>query len=991
MRTTTAARCHGLRTTLLRCALAMLLLGALAQPVRAQIGFVQSSGMFGTPEGTVATSPAFSAPPTVGNTIVVLIWTWTENNAANILISDTAGNSYSVVSTATILQNGNWYESASVYMTPVVATGPGFAVTVTTPANDYLSQSKVIALEYSGVGAVDQVNAVTGSTGSATVTTPGATSSAQELVVSAVGVDNPATYFNSITPSGAFTEFGFEPQNAGDTAGAGAAEIVNASGVQSITWTANPSLSGWAAAIATFSPGGGPSPDHYALSDAGSAVNCQPAPVTISAHNSAHGDVATTDTITLNTSTSHGDWSLGSGGGTFVAGPPNTGTATYTYVTADDGVATLNLSDTVPETVSIHVTSGVVTESSGTALPSEHLPLLFSPSGFRITNGSNVATPIGTQVAGLGSTQSLALQAIRTDTQTGACTAAFASGRTVNLSVAFQCNNPTSCLAGQTLSLSNNATTTSIAPNPASGITAYTTVPMQFSTANAEAPFSLAYSDVGQITLAFQYNLPLGSGSPSGSLMTGASQFVVQPYSFTLSAIRCTNYGAGTCAGSLAAPGNNPGASAPAGPAFLPAGQPFSATVTAINAQGAATPNYGQEIGPQGVQLTPNLVLPAGGDAAPIGNPSGFGAFSAGIATGTAFSWPEVGIITLTPSVASYLGTGPVTGTSSGNVGRFIPNGFAVALNTPVFATGCAQGTPGDYTYVGQPFTYAVPPVITLTAQALGGATTQNYTGAFLRLTNGSLTGRSYTPTPASPALTLTGLPPASADPGIADLGAGQSTLTFSAGSGIAFTRGSPIAPFAANIALSINVIDLDGVTAPNPVTFGAASGISFSTSANQYYGRLALRDAAGSELLDLPAPLTTEYYLGAAQGFTTNLNDSCTVAPAIAFSNYQLNLQPGQTCVRDTGTPGRSGVGCAVPAAISEQYGATATNGSFNLHLAGPGSGNSGAVTVTPTAPPWLQFLWNAGSGTNSNPSGMATFGVFPGPPSRVYQREVY
>ena len=504
--------------------------------------------MFGTPEGTVAISPAFSAPPTVGNTIVVLIWTWTENNAANILISDTAGNSYSLVTTATILQDGNWYESASVYMTPVVATGPGFAVTVTTPANDYLSQSKAIALEYSGVGAVDQVNAVTGSTGSATVTTPGATSSAQELVVSAVGVDNPATYFNSITPSGAFAEFGFEPQNSGDTAGAGAAEIVTTSGVQSVTWSANPAFGGWAAAIATFSPGGGPSPDHYAISDAGSAVNCQPAPVTISAHNSAHGDVATTDTITLGTSTGHGDWSLGSGGGTFVAGASNSGVATYTYVTADDGVAVLNLSDTVPETVGIQVTSGVVTESSGTALPSEHLPLIFAPSGFRITNGSNVATPIGTQVAGVGSTQSLALQAIRTDTRTGACTAAFASGRTVNISVAYQCNNPTSCVAGQTLNVTSNATSTGIAPNPASGITAYTTVPMQFSTANAEAPFSLAYSDVGQITLAFQYNLPLGNGASSGSLMNGASQFVVQPYGFTLSAIRCTTYGTGTCA-----------------------------------------------------------------------------------------------------------------------------------------------------------------------------------------------------------------------------------------------------------------------------------------------------------------------------------------------------------------------------------------------------------------------------------------------------------
>jgi MSHA biogenesis protein MshQ len=266
-----------------------------------------------------------------------------------------------------------------------------------------------------------------------------------------------------------------------------------------------------------------------------------------------------------------------------------------------------------------------------------------------------------------------------------------------------------------------------------------------------------------------------------------------------------------------------------------------------------------------------------------------FGSYTSGVATGTAFSWPEVGIITLTPTVASYLGSGTVTGTTTGNVGRFIPNNFAVSLNSPLFATACSAGS---FTYVGQPFGYSVAPVITVTAQALGGATTQNYAntagGSLFRLTNASLTGRSYTPTPASPGLTLTDLPATTVDPTIMSTGAGQGTLTFSAGTGISFTRGSAVAPFAADIALSINVIDLDGVTATsNPVTFGSGSGIAWNTSAEQYYGRLALRNALGSELVDLPMSLTTQYYASAAQGFTTNTADSCSGAPTIGFSNY--------------------------------------------------------------------------------------------------------
>ncbi|MGO9988123.1 MAG: DUF6701 domain-containing protein [Steroidobacteraceae bacterium] len=949
----------------------------------AQIAYVQSSGLFGNPAGITATSSAFAAKPTVGDTIVVLLWTWTENTAPVTALTDSAGNTYSSNALAVIDQSA-WFESAQVFSAPVTKTGANFTITLNMPGNDGESQSRAVALEFSGLGTVDQANAVTGTAAAASVSTTAATKYASELVVSSFGVDNPADNFSSIAPSAGYTMSAVEYENAGDTAGAGGYKIVSATGIQSNTWTVNPTLTGWSAAIATFGASNATTPDHFGISDAGTAVNCQASPVTITALSSTQSPVATTGTITVSTSTGHGDWSLTTGGGTFVAGASNSGTASYTYVTADNGAVTLSLKDTYPETVTINVVDGNITQKSGTALVSQQPPLTFVASGFRITNGANLATTIGTQVAGKTSTQSLALQAVRTDTNTGACTAVFASGTTVNIGLAYQCNNPTSCIAGQTLGITNNGATTNIVGNPASGVTAYTTVPLKFSTANSEAPFSLNYSDAGQITLDAHYSIPLGSGAGSGNFMNGASQFVVQPYNFTLSSIKCTTYGAGTCASSLAAPGNNPGATSAAGAAFIQAGQPFSATVTAANFAGAATPNFGHETSPAAVTLTANLVAPAGGDAAALNNAAAFGSFAGGIATGTTFNWPEVGIITLTPSVANYLGSGTVTGTASADVGRFIPNAFAAALNTPVFGTGCSAG---GFSYLGQPLTYTVAPVLTATALAAGGATTRNYTGPFLKLTNGSLTGRTYTPTPASPALNVSGLPSTAVDPVIADLGTGQATLTFSAGSGLSFSRGSAIAPFNANIALSINVIDTDGVAAANPVTFGGGTGISFSTSAAQYYGRLALRDAVGSELLNLPMALTTQYYLSTSQGFTTNTADSCTAAAAIAFSNYQQNLTAGETCVLDTGNPGRSGVGCAAPASAGMQYLSPAAAGNFNLILAAPGAGDTGALSVTATAPAWLQYNW----GSSQNPSGMATFGVFPGPASRVHQREVY
>jgi len=530
-------------------------------------------------------------------------------------------------------------------------------------------------------------------------------------------------------------------------------------------------------------------------------------------------------------------------------------------------------------------------------------------------------------------------------------------------------------VAGQTFSVTNNAVTTSIAANPATGISTYTSVPLKFSTANAEAPLQIKYTDVGQVTLAALYNIPLGSGASSGNSMAGSGQFVVQPYTLTLSAIKRTS-------DNLA----NPAATTASGTVFMAAGQSFTATVTASNANGAATPNFGRESSPVNVTLNPALVVPSSGQNPAIGG--SFGTYIGGVASGAAFNWPEVGIIKITPVVSSYLGSGTVTGTQSGNVGRFIPASFTVALNTPVFGTACSAG---GFTYQGQPFTYTVAPVITVTAKSATGTTTQNYMGALFRLSNSSLTGRVYTPTPVTPALDVSGLPASSADPAIADLGGGVGTLTFSAGTGLAYSRGAAVAPFSANIALAVNVIDLDSVAASNPVTFGAGAGIAFSSGSAQRYGRLALRNAVGSELLDLPLPLSTQYYLSSAAGFITNTDDVCTAGPAISFSNYQSKLKAGQTCVRDSGSPGVSGVGCSAAAASTSRYRSSALGGNFNLNLAAPGAGNDGAVTVTASAPTWLKYLWNAGSGVTSNPSAFASFGLFPGPSSRVYQREVY
>jgi MSHA biogenesis protein MshQ len=712
---------------------------------------------------------------------------------------------------------------------------------------------------------------------------------------------------------------------------------------------------------------------HFHITTSNYGLYCLSQSVTVTVLDGANNPVPSySGTITLSTTTGLGTWTLASGGGTFQDPVPNDGLATYTFP-GNQSAATFALSYTsgpAVVTVDAKQSSPTVITDDGT-----QGAITFAPSGFTVTSApftnpaGGVPAFASPQVAGNNFSVYLTAYGQTPTDPTCGIIKSYAGPRNLNFWSTYV--NPATGTIVPTVN--GTAIATSEASSTAQSVT-FT---------SGQATVTANYQDAGSLSLSMKDATTGNPGLPNG-IRGSTGTFVSVPANFIVTNIRRTSNGFA-----------NPAAGTATGPVFIPAGQPFSATVTAVASGGTTTPNFGRESPMESVKFVTSLVLPSSGaDPAVAGTA---GTFSNGVATGTTFSWPEVGIVTLVPHVADgdYLGAGDVTGSATGNVGRFVPNGFATALNTPVFGTACSAG---NFTYLGQPFTYTVAPVITVTAQALGGTTTQNYTGSLMRLTNGSLTGRTYTPTPSSPSLNLSGLPATSVDPAVADQGSGVVTLTFSAGAGVSFTRGSPVAPFTANIALAQNVIDLDGISAVNPVTFGAGSGIAFSTSATQLYGRLLLRDSLGSELLDLPTSLTIQYYLSAAQGFTTNsgeilfgrsTSDSCSAAPALALSNYQVNLSAGMTCVRDTGNPGVSGIGCS--AAATPSYRATASGGDFNLILSAPGAGHNGAVTVTATAPSWLQYLWSVSSGVNSNPTGTASFGLFPGPASRVHQREVY
>ena len=308
--------------------------------------------------------------------------------------------------------------------------------------------------------------------------------------------------------------------------------------------------------------------NHFVVSHSGSGVNCQAENITFTAHDANHVPISMSGgtVISISTSTNHGSWSLITGAGSFVNG--TNGAATYT--SGAETSFTLALRDTFAETVNIAVSGGGITEASGTAsaeaAPGADPSMTFTSAGFRFVDGSGAV--ISTQVAGKPSA-AFFLQAISSSgcstpgVCTGACTGTFASGSSASIQLASQCINPSTCQAGQQVSITNNATSSNIQANNAAAAISYTTRNLLFG-ANSQAALTMTYPDVGQIRLHAQFALD------ATNTMTGASNtFVVRPFGFNIGLT------------------GNPTATDATGAVFKKAGQTFSATVTAVSWQSA--------------------------------------------------------------------------------------------------------------------------------------------------------------------------------------------------------------------------------------------------------------------------------------------------------------------------------------------------------------------------------------------------------------------
>lgn len=715
--------------------------------------------------------------------------------------------------------------------------------------------------------------------------------------------------------------------------------------------------------------------DHFAISisTGGGACDAGNADITITAENYKNNILTGyTGLIDLSISNNRGDWYVLTASGALNNGTADDGAATYQFVAGDNGTITLDLGMSVTATVTVTVqdtSAGVVSTSSGFDLTS-------GTQSFSIANDS-------IQVA--GRPQVTTVSKLNSD-----CSVNTGYNDTVPVKAWLTRDGTDPGGIAPAIS-SVSLPDTEPASDNLSGANELTFV-------NGVVSVNLDTTDIGK------YVLNIKETSHNGNSPT----IITRPFAFYISV-------------------NDPNANAvdETGTILASAGQTFPATVKAllwenvddadgVGGLGNGIPDAGADLSNNGVttsfggegatvDLTSSIVAPvAGSNGTLYVNSIGVGNEAtslAGFVNGTHtlnLVWDEVGIIDINANITgnNYWGSGvDVTGTVS-NVGRFIPNNFALSAGSITNRSVLACGT--TYTYMEEVFTAS----FTLTAQNSANTTTINYTGVYSKLpisddsavaedlNFGAVNDPSGTPSILTSRLDVAGSPTGSWASGIAAINYPVAVFknTIEDGSYDLFNIGIA-AVDTDGVAMNSFNLDADATPGNDHTAIG---------STQIWFGRIALSNAYGSELLDLNVPMFAQYFNG--EGFITNTNDICTTPATITISDVSGgdNLDATtDTCVLDTGDPGVSGSGCTTSADADSQYksppvviviGADPT---FNLNLDAPTVGKTGEADITANVPAYMEYDWDGDNVHDNAPSARATFGIYKGKSQIMFMKE--
>lgn len=737
--------------------------------------------------------------------------------------------------------------------------------------------------------------------------------------------------------------------------------------------------------------------DHYHFTVNTSASTCSALPVTIVAHDANHNPVSTicsnNGTIAITTSSSHGDWAVATGGGAFNNGAADDGAATYTYVSGgsgggdedengddencnneqgqhdgehcgsgDNGSVTLNLTNHHADNLTITASDGTTASTSS--------QISFRDNAFVITNNA-------VQVAGKPQAMSVAMW--RRSGNDCAIAPGYGGSRSIKAWVARDGDDPT----GTAPSISGASLSNSVP--------LFNNVTLSFS--NGQASFNLDTSDVGKYSLNL---LDSSRTFATGVDISGNSPVITtRPFALAIPDVR---------QGSTVNPAN----SGAAGSVFAKAGTAFQATVGAYRWNSAADANNDgvPDGGATLAQITTNgltpsyrwpttlaaaaTITPAGGVMGVLsGGALASGAFSGGSATPANLGYSEVGSFTMTAAATNFLNTSGVNLSAYANpvVGRFIPDHFSVSAPAIANRSGLPAGAPASvFTYMGEP----MRATFTLTAQDANNNTTQNYSDTFAKLNlvlPASFSFGAINNAAAKTPLTARVSVAATAGSWVSGVASVNATLSLTR------NNAAPDGPYDA-IDIGIAPLDSDavGLAAKNlDADNNSINERALLGRTQVRFGRLRLGNAYGPELQRLSVPVEAQFWNGATFATNTLDNGTALTAANIVLSNYQKNLQAGETVAAAGGyfTAGRGVLRLSAPGANN--------NGSVDLCVdldTTGGGGDGSCAATTGAAMTYLQGLCaqpvcRPSTSYSYDPFARATFGIFKS--EHIYIRENY
>ena len=282
---------------------------------------------------------------------------------------------------------------------------------------------------------------------------------------------------------------------------------------------------------------------------------------------------------------------------------------------------------------------------------------------------------------------------------------ARSQGQTIATNLAYECVNPSTCQRDKDLTVTpTGGSATGIEDNNSGASLAYQAVNLVFN-GSGYAPIPLVYKDVGRIRLYGALTVPASGNNPALTVTGSSNEFISKPADLVVSVA------------------SNPATTA-SGSGFITASTNFNVGVQARNSLGGTTPNFGQESSAETAKVAlVALTYPTGGSNAGTLTSGSYSLSGSTDGAGTVVaSFNEVGTITLRAEIGDgdYLGVGNVTGTTSGNIGRFYPNQFVLSSDGVIDA--CTPGT--DFTYMDAP-NLAI--AYTITAKNAAGATVTHY------------------------------------------------------------------------------------------------------------------------------------------------------------------------------------------------------------------------------------------------------------------------